>query len=1031
MILNDSIKKHKHTANLQIASFGKYHKQQAEYHYKQYHVLIKHHCERAQQVKQSAPVIIAHEQSQPSLQGRGTSPKQSAQLEPSLRGGRRTTKQSIQHTTSQLKQQYRTPIAIEESCGTTPSCSTTNLPEAIYHLQKALALYPFKIKYHTEYAIEMHKLGKTETAHTHEQLASGLKQARKTQIQLGISGNSVYTAALIQYYTGMFHGWNKGYSIASDVLNSYHTIPSNSYRTIASCGTNKSCGTISKIANSPHSNRPEVFSKSLQNHKPKSGNARIQWPGANAPIPKWGAAVIVFFMLNITALNVSANDKTQIPNDSIVWYPWQNKSNSLAVDNQIVMECKSLNYSNLQAPASSKKTPFGLDRIALILLILPLMALARAALPGKSKLLMYLILSSALALGITANINAQVASVFGTVYDTNNVGMIFAQVQYVMAEDETQTYNLDANEMAQYYYENIGLFTTNAEQPSLEELTTYIGAGQDHNINIKTKEKPSTATIYNMLGQPITTISPQWDGDVAHYYWDGSVANNINANMYLFVTSVNNNRISVKFMHTNSGQYVGNVYVTNNANAPPAYNAQNHTPYQANAPPTNSNQHYEYYLTPSLPTSHRYCEATYYNVIASERSERSNPYNGGTLPIQQIASSPMAPRNDVATTKSKEVIEKQFYVHLSPDPEGRQFLPTTDTIWLHEGNNYFLEHFVEPIPATIDQYFKLVDSNTREGLVNFTIRAKNETSEGEILAQALTNENGLALLENIPEDALLYLEYGPEYTNGADTSYYSSKGNKWQMLPDTWFANDTISPDTVKLALPNKNLIIPQTENDPAPATIWTPAEYVTEMIRGPPAPHNGIGEPVNIEQAYRNEIRIWLNENTETWVPDYLTQIDSLFFADGTFPYVVVGDSIDTEGIEGIPYHHETNYYPGELGFNVRSGGNNCYLKKKTAYDECSLNNNNTDYMNIILGGDIELSGNSNAVFKELVMRLNNFNDVTSRTSFANVMGAPPNEYDRAITRAIRINQFNRVSSTDERVQSFSLYYLTDSLND
>lgn len=564
-----------------------------------------------------------------------------------------------------------------------------------------------------------------------------------------------------------------------------------------------------------------------------------------------------------------------------------------------------------------------------------------------------ILLSSIFALGMNSAVNGQAASGFGTVFDTNEIGMVFANVQYVMAEDESRIYNFNADDMGIYDFENIDLITTVVDKPSLEELTTYIGTGQDHNFNIQTKEQPSVATVYNLLGQPITTVNPTWDGEVAHYYWDGSVnGQELSVGSYIFTTAVNGEQFTQKVMQLNNGSFIGDSYKT----------------------------------------------------------EEKNLMN----------------------TKSTQTVEKKVYVHLWPSEEGFQFLPTTDTIWLHEGDNYFIEHFVEPIPATIDQYFKLVDSNTREGLEHFTIRAKDTDASGAILGETQTDANGIALLQNIPEDALLYLEYGPEFANGADTSYYSSKGNKWQMLPDTWFANDTISPDTVKLALPNKNLIIPQTENDPAPATIWTPASYVKEMIRGPPAPHNGIGEPVNIEQAYRNEIRIWLNENTATWVPNYLTQIDSLFYADGTFPYVVVEDSIDTDWISStINYHHETNYYPGELGFNVRHNGSYTYLKKKTAYDEFSLNNNNTDYMNIILGGNIWVTNGPQVVFKECVMRLNNFNDVTSRPSFANPTATVPNEYDRAITRAIRINQFNRVSSTDERVQSYSLYYLTDSFND
>jgi hypothetical protein len=211
-------------------------------------------------------------------------------------------------------------------------CRNANMKDKIYHLQKAMEIYPFSIKFHTAYAILMRQYGKIDEAQEHEKLISGLKLARKKQLQLGIAGNSVYRMALIQYYTGMLHDWNLGYSIASELLNSY--------RTISSFGTNgtggfetfrqtpKPSATYSKIANSPHSNRPEVFAKSLQNYKPKSGNARLQWPGANAAICRRGAAVIVFLILSTASINSFAAE-----NNPKIEQIWQEKSNLLLPDN--------------------------------------------------------------------------------------------------------------------------------------------------------------------------------------------------------------------------------------------------------------------------------------------------------------------------------------------------------------------------------------------------------------------------------------------------------------------------------------------------------------------------------------------------------------------------------------------------------------------------------------------------------------------------------------------------------------------------
>ncbi|MFP4663723.1 MAG: hypothetical protein ACLFM1_04795, partial [Bacteroidales bacterium] len=573
---------------------------------------------------------------------------------------------------------------------------------------------------------------------------------------------------------------------------------------------------------------------------------------------------------------------------------------------------------------------------------------------GKSKIILSIMLSSIFALGLNTAANGQAASGFGTVFDDNGLRMDDAQVTYIKAETEELADEFITNGSGVYLFDNIDLITTVVQDtPTLEEITTYIGTGQDHNFNVQTKEQPSVATVYNLLGQPITTINPEWDGEVAHYYWDGSKnGQELPAGSYLFTTSVDGEQFTQKVMQLNNGSFIGDSYKV---------------------------------------------------------SDKA-----------------------LMNTKSTQTLEKKFYVHLNPDPEGDQFLPQVDTVWLSEGSGNEVWHYVEPIPATIDQYFKLVDSNTREGLESFTIRAKDTDASGEILGEAQTDSTGVALIENIPEDALLYLEYGPENSHGADTSYYSSKGNKWQMLPDTWYANDTISPDTVKLALPNKNLIIPQTANDPAPATIWTPASYIRELVG-----YDQIaGEDfVNIEQACRNEIRIWIDEESYTPLQlenmeNLLQDIDSLFYGTEQFTYTIVEDSINTENLEGMTYHHSENYHPGELGYNIRDGPGHVSPNTQS-YDGSIINEQNTDNMRIILGGNIWTSTIDEEFIKETVMRLNEFQNVTSRPSFGNVTATYPDYFDRAITKLIRTNAYNRVSLSDERVQSFSLEYLQDYFNE
>jgi hypothetical protein len=232
------------------------------------------------------------------------------------------------------------------------------LTEKIRCLQQVLILNPFFAKYQFAYADVLQKSGDKQLSEQHADLAIGLQKARRDAIKLQLSGMSVYYAALIQYHTGMFHNWDAGYSLGAELLRNL-----SKHR--------------SQIANSPMAAKP-VNAQIFNNHyAPKSNNARPQWPGANAAkIRRGAAAVIAFFVMSFAGLHASAAEKSN--KSEIVL---QENIQGLCADIQIVNNVNSRTDSNLHATTHNKNTPFGLDRIALFLLILPLMALARAALP--------------------------------------------------------------------------------------------------------------------------------------------------------------------------------------------------------------------------------------------------------------------------------------------------------------------------------------------------------------------------------------------------------------------------------------------------------------------------------------------------------------------------------------------------------------------------------------------------------------------------------------------------------------------------
>ena len=207
---------------------------------------------------------------------------------------------------------------------------------------------------------------------------------------------------------------------------------------------------------------------------------------------------------------------------------------------------------------NTANTPYSL---AMLFLLLPFMgALARGSPlnlnPTAFKNLLGFMLLTA-SLGLNAQITTQAD--FGIQRIPDHNWMDSAKVTITMVDD-TSIHQTEYTVGGDVHFDNVILDTivTNTNQ-ILENYTPnaeVIGSGRDHTFNFETTNQPQIATIYNIKGQIITKIQPQWDGiNTASAYWNGNLPNGAKApnGVYIFTAK----GISLKFIHQNEGLSIG------------------------------------------------------------------------------------------------------------------------------------------------------------------------------------------------------------------------------------------------------------------------------------------------------------------------------------------------------------------------------------------------------------------------------------------------------------------------------------------
>jgi len=270
---------------------------------------------------------------------------------------------------------------------------------------------------------------------------------------------------------------------------------------------------------------------------------------------------------------------------------------------------------------------------------------------------------------------------------------------------------------------------------------------------------------------------------------------------------------------------------------------------------------------------------------------------------------------------------------------------------------------------------------------------------------AVDPATGLYSLANIPAGT-----QGELVLVSPDTSQWFHRINNYNLPEFVQSLNDTLIEGQNTLLVP-RQLIIPQTENDPAPATITANPSEVTELV-GPADQKNG-------EEIARFENRIYLtNFGTPADSAYFHTAneaIDSLFYFGQGSPLILVSNQINISAYHQINYNIN-NGFPNELGWNVTRGGGNI---TSPLYSNAATGL-------FILGGQINITGDLADEIKEIEGRRLQLGDVTSRVSFMNPNPSLPNIKDRAYVHAILINQQARVMTGNE---IFSLNGLSTTL--
>ncbi len=333
---------------------------------------------------------------------------------------------------------------------------------------------------------------------------------------------------------------------------------------------------------------------------------------------------------------------------------------------------------------------------------------------------------------------------------------------------------------------------------------------------------------------------------------------------------------------------------------------------------------------------------------------------------------------------SSDYVFKSIKEASGPNPT----LTSLDTFNLVPDVNPMINIYLEAISQFIRTTGTLRDAENNAIKVSGQLIEITDANTSALLGSATTDANGFYSIAGIP--------------SGAETNVSVIGGNGYLYKTNAYTFHDVVvGSDTL---LENRNMfayppdwVIPQTANDPAPATVTIDPDLINQL---------NFGDEKNAEDFYQNMNRIYLTNFGSPSDSAYFfaieAAIDSLFYGGQGSNLVLVPNSIT------ITSYHQNNYdplvgFPGELGWNVtKDNGNNTtpiFSNAQTGH--------------YILGGAINITGGINNLesgIKELVGRLNQMGDTDEPGMMYTGQSSMPNHTERAYYSMLVTNLTGRV---------------------
>ena len=547
-------------------------------------------------------------------------------------------------------------------------------------------------------------------------------------------------------------------------------------------------------------------------------------------------------------------------------------------------------------------------------------------------------------------------------------------------------------------------------------LITNNGQGSNHLMRIKTDAESITKEgyIFNSLGQQIATLKLDYNPSTKIYnaVWNGE---QVPTGLYTFITKTSNGIISEKILHlentpTPINKDAGFKEVDTAENNNKSGHARNDDLAASKYANEISDPNLETLLDTTLLKEDTYHDLIY-NVTGKHLGDgevqgwiyfedlTGQPSNADVEYKRLLSQSEIY--NTTATNGFYEITVPVVYEQQNPDTtkylvtlssNTNEFITQIDTVSVITGPVGFVHYVQQILPpdATLDieGVVRHVYTNNPESGV--TVRMINRTT-GELMEEVTTNSAGEYSFLDIAQGTLVEFELG-------------KVGEIWSVNKEF----DVPSPliDTVKTL---NRQFVPSTVEVPevgTNSTIQGTGEEISEMYGD---------DYINFEEVLRDVINHWANGPGQAYWTARTWGENNLY--EGNSPVTTVNTQRNITSTMQSNYDPYTNFYPGQLGWNINFGGGNLTLT--------TLSNWEGHFA--ILGGEIMTTGGGSdplaPILKELYFRTWQCGNVNSRPSVMNATSTMPDQKDRAYLHLTILNQDGRF---DNDYENYSLEDMT-----